>query len=47
VIFGEAPEEYFNRTVHSGNVGILGIKAISDYVDNALKLPELHETIEA
>lgn len=47
VIFGEKPEDFFNRTVHSGNIGILGIQAISNYVDNALKLPELHESITA
>jgi hypothetical protein len=47
VIFGESPEDYFNRTAHSGNVGIVGIQAISNYVDNALKLPELHESITA
>ena len=46
VIFGEKPEDYYNRTCHSGNIGVLGIGAISRYVDIALTLPRLDETIE-
>lgn len=45
VIFGEAPEDFYNRTVHSGNIGILGINAISSYVDVALTLPKLKDTL--
>lgn len=46
VIFGEKPDDYYNRTIHSGNIGVLGIGAISYYVDTALTLPKLDETIE-
>lgn len=46
VIFGEKPDDYYNRTIHAGNVGVLGIGAISQYVDTALTLPKLDETIE-
>ena len=45
VIFGEKPDDYYNRTVHSGNIGIVGISAISSYVDNALTLPKLDQSI--
>lgn len=45
VIFGEQPQDFYNRTVHSGNVGILGINAISSYVDIALTLPKLKDTL--
>lgn len=45
LLFGEAPTDYFNRTVHSGNIGIAGIDAISNYCDIALALPKLHQTI--
>ena len=45
VLFGETPDEYFNRTVHSGNIGIVGIEAISSYVEMSLTLPKLHDTI--
>lgn len=46
VIFGEKPDDYYNRTIHAGNVGVVGIGAISKYVDTALTLPKLDETIE-
>lgn len=46
VIFGESPQDFYNRTVHSGNVGVLSISAISSYVDIALTLPKLDETLE-
>lgn len=46
VIFGEKPDDYYNRTVHAGNVGVAGIGAISNYVDTALTLPKLDESIE-
>jgi hypothetical protein len=45
VIFGESPDDYYNRTIHSGNVGVIGISAISTYVDQALRLPELSDTL--
>lgn len=44
-IFGESPDEFYNRTVHSGNIGVLSIGAISAYVDNALELPKLINTL--
>lgn len=46
VIFGEKPDDYYNRTVHSGNIGILALGAISSYVDIALTLPKLSDSIE-
>lgn len=45
VIFGEKPEDFYNRTVHSGNIGVIGISAISTYVDQALTLPTLDESL--
>lgn len=45
VIFGESPNDYYNRTAHSGNIGLIGISAISSYVDTALTLPKLDETM--
>jgi len=46
VIFGETPDEYYNRTIRAGNIGIIGIEAISSYVDISLTLPRLNDTIE-
>lgn len=45
VIFGESPNDFYNRTTHSGNIGVLGISAISSYVDIALTLPKLNDTL--
>ena len=46
VIFGESPNDFYNRTVHSGNIGILGIDSITSYVDIALTLPKINDTLE-
>lgn len=45
VIFGETPSQYYNRTVHSGNIGLLGITSVSEYFDVSLQLPKLTETL--
>lgn len=45
VIFGEKPTDYYNRTVHSGNIGLNTITAVSNYVDVALRLPTIDETL--
>lgn len=45
VLFGEAPDEYFNRTVYSGNIGQTSIDAVYSYVDAALTLPKRSQTI--
>lgn len=45
-IFGEKPGDYYNRTIHSGNIGILGVDAVSYYVDTKLTLPTLDQTMK-
>lgn len=45
IIFGETPSNYFGRTVHSGNIGVLALDSISTYVTSALKLPDLNDSI--
>lgn len=42
----ETPDMYYQRTIHSGNVGILGLDAIHQYVDTMLTLPTTRESIE-
>ena len=44
-IFGESPNDFYNRTVHSGNIGTMGISSISNYVDLSLTLPKISETV--
>lgn len=45
IIIGEKPKDFYNRTVHSGNIGVLGINAIHHYADIALTLPTLNDTL--
>ena len=44
-IFGESPTDFYNRTVHSGNIGIMAISSITSYVDISLTLPKFSETV--
>lgn len=41
IVFGETPDEFYNRTIHAGNVGIVSVDAISNYVAMQLKLPDI------
>lgn len=43
--FWEKPEDFYNRTIHSGNIGALGFDAVTNYVDVALTLPTLNDTM--
>ena len=36
----ESPDEYYYRTVHSGNIGVLSLDAPTNYVDYMLTLPQ-------
>lgn len=45
VIFGESPNDFYNRTVHSGNIGVVGIDAVSAFVESKLTLPKLTDTL--
>lgn len=45
ILFGESPGDFYARTVHSGNIGAVAISAVSNYVDVALRLPEVSDTL--
>jgi hypothetical protein len=45
IIFGESPDDFYNRTVHSGNIGVASLDAISSFVAVALVLPKMNDTI--
>lgn len=45
IFFGESPKDYYNRTIHSGNIGVLGLDAVTNYVDVALTLPKINDTL--
>ena len=40
IIPDETTDEYFHRTIHSGNVGVLSLDMPNNYVDMALTLPK-------
>jgi hypothetical protein len=40
-VFGETPDEFYNRTIHAGNIGILSVDAVSNYVEMQLRLPDI------
>jgi hypothetical protein len=44
-IFGESPENYFNRTAHSGNIGAVGFDMLHNFVDMKLSLPNFSQTL--
>lgn len=44
IVFGESPDDFYSRTVHSGNIGVVGISAVTSFVDRALTLPDVHDT---
>ncbi|MCM2973726.1 hypothetical protein [Larsenimonas suaedae] len=43
--FGESPDDFYERTVHSGNIGVAGIDLVSGYTDIALTLPSINTTL--
>lgn len=45
-VFGEAPGDFYNRTIHSGNIGTIGFTAVTEYYNNALRLPTLNDVNE-
>ena len=44
-VYGESPTDYFERTVHSGNIGVLGLDVIHNYCDLTLTLPTISQTL--
>lgn len=47
IIFGETPAQFYERTIHSGNIGLKAIDAIHSYVDINLRLPTINDTLGA
>lgn len=45
VVFGEKPNDFYNRTIHSGNIGAQSIAVVSNYYDIALQLPKFDQTV--
>jgi len=47
MLLGETPDEYYNRTVHSGNPGVKVYETVSKYVKTMLTLPEFDGFFES
>lgn len=47
IITGETPDDFYNRTIHTQNIGTLAITAISNFVETSLKLPDFNDTMGA
>lgn len=45
LILAEKPGDLYQRTVHSGNIGLVSMDAIKHYVDLSLKLPDFVDTM--
>lgn len=43
-VFGESPSAYYNRTVHSGNIGVRAFDAVANYHTMALQLPTFNDS---
>lgn len=47
IIEGETPDEFYNRTIHTQNIGTLTNEAITSFVEISLKLPDFNDTAGA
>jgi hypothetical protein len=45
-VLGENPSDYYSRTVHAGNIGVLGIEMTESYVAIQTQLPTFDQTQE-
>lgn len=45
IVWGEAPQDFYSRTVHSGNIGVASLDVISGYVQTCLQLPRVNESL--
>lgn len=41
--FEETPEQFYNRTIHTPNPGVMSLDVIRNYVDNSIRLPTISD----
>ena len=44
-IWGENPDQYYGRTVHSGNIGVESLQIVENFVPFSLRLPTTIQTL--
>lgn len=45
MLLGESPQEFYSRTIHSENIGMIPINMVRQYVDVLLRLPTIQDTM--
>lgn len=45
IVINETPNSFYNRTIHTGNIGTLCFDAVHHHVDQSLKLPGISDPI--
>lgn len=45
IIIGETPSDFYNRTIHKGNIGVLPLSIPENYVALSLRLPTINDTL--
>lgn len=44
-VFGEDPNDFYNRTIHNENPGVLAFDLMENYFENSLRLPTIQDTL--
>lgn len=45
VLLGEKPQDFYDRTIHAGNIGILGVQYVETFVEQSLRLPDINDSL--
>lgn len=45
MLLGESPQEFYSRTIHGENIGMIPINMVRQYVDTLLRLPTIQDTL--
>ena len=45
MLLGESPQEFYSRTIHGENIGMIPINMVRQYVDVLLRLPTIQDTM--
>lgn len=44
-IWGESPQSFYERTIHSGNIGTKAFDFVHNYVEQQVRLPSIEDTV--